>query len=60
MRRNVAQLLPNIVYTHTNRKYHPHANAKASKTKFPATPDAFDMAIDAVFTKLYTRCPAPK
>ena len=60
MRRNIAQLLPHIFYSHTNRKYHPPANAKASKTKFLATPDAFDIAIDAVFKKLYTRFPAPK
>jgi hypothetical protein len=60
MRRNIAQLLPHIFYTHTNHKYHPPANAKASKTKLLGTPDAFDIAIDAMFTKLYTRFPAPK
>lgn len=44
MQRNIAKLLPSVLYGHVNRVYSPESQA--------GTPDAFDIALSAVLERM--------
>lgn len=59
MRARIEELVPRILYAHVNSKDTVPAAFRASQGTSVSTPDAFDISLDAVISKIRSRFPIP-